>query len=162
MTQLVPGATDYTAGSFSTGNAVDDHQRLPAVSVNGFNGAQNNFMIDGMDNNERFIATVTLKPSIEAIAEIKVITNTFSAELSRANGAGISFITKGGTNEFHGSLFEFFRNQALDARQPILLPTQPKAPYRQNNFGASAAAPSKETEHFSSPIGNPISSGRGR
>jgi len=56
--------------------------------VNGFNGAQNNFMIDGMDNNERFIATVTVKPSIEAIGEIRIITNTFSAELSRANGAG--------------------------------------------------------------------------
>jgi len=148
LTQLVPGATDYTAGSFSTGNAVDDRRRPSAVSVNGFNGAQNNFMIDGMDNNERFIATVTVKPSIEAIAEIKVITNTFSAELSRANGAGISFITKGGTNEFHGSLFEFFRNQALDARQPILLPTQPKAPYRQNNFGASAGGPIKKNRTF--------------
>jgi hypothetical protein len=148
LTQLVPGATDYTAGSFSTGNAVDDRRRPSAVSVNGFNGAQNNFMIDGMDNNERFIATVTVKPSIEAIAEIKVITNTFSAELSRANGAGISFITKGGTNDFHGSLFEFFRNQALDARQPILLPRQPKAPYRQNNFGASAGGPIKRNRTF--------------
>ncbi|HXE62377.1 MAG TPA: TonB-dependent receptor [Bryobacteraceae bacterium] len=148
LTQLVPGATDYTAGSFSTGNAVDDRRRPSAVSVNGFNGAQNNFMIDGMDNNERFIATVTVKPSIEAIGEIKVITNTFSAELSRANGAGISFITKGGTNNFHGSLFEFFRNQALDARQPILLPTQPKAPYRQNNFGASAGGPIKKNRTF--------------
>jgi hypothetical protein len=148
LTQLVPGATDFTGGSFSTGNAVDDRRRPSAVSVNGFNGAQNNFMIDGMDNNERFIATVTVKPSIEAIGEIKVITNTFSAELSRANGAGISFITKGGGNVFHGSLFEFFRNQALDARQPILLPTQPKAPYRQNNFGASTGGPIKKNNTF--------------
>ncbi len=148
LTQLVPGATDYTAGSFSTGNAVDDRRRPSAVSVNGFNGAQNNFMIDGMDNNERFIATVTVKPSIEAIGEIKVITNTFSAELSRANGAGVSFITKGGTNALHGSLFEFFRNQSLDARQPILLPTQPKAPYRQNNFGASVGGPIKKNKTF--------------
>ena len=95
LTQLVPGATDYDTGSFSTGNAVDDRRRPSSVSVNGFLATQNNFMIDGMDNNERFIATVTVKPSIEAIGEIKVITNTFSAELSRANGAGISFITEG-------------------------------------------------------------------
>jgi hypothetical protein len=148
LTQLVPGATDYTAGSFSTGNAVDDRRRPSAVSVNGFNGAQNNFMIDGMDNNERFIATVTVKPSIEAIGEIRIITNTFSAELSRANGAGISFITKGGGNVVHGSLFEFFRNQSLDARQPILLPTQPKAPYRQNNFGGSVGGPIKKNKTF--------------
>jgi Carboxypeptidase regulatory-like domain len=148
LTQLVPGATDYTAGSFSTGNAVDDRRRPSAVSVNGFNGAQNNFMIDGMDNNERFIATVTVKPSIEAIGEIRIITNTFSAELSRANGAGISFITKSGGNTLHGSLFEFFRNQSLDARQPILLPTQPKAPYRQNNFGGSVGGPIKKNKTF--------------
>jgi hypothetical protein len=148
LTQLVPGATDYTGGSFSTGNAVDDRRRPSAVSVNGFNGAQNNFMIDGMDNNERFIATVTVKPSIEAIGEIRIITNTFSAELSRANGAGISFITKSGGNLLHGSLFEFFRNQSLDARQPILLPTQPKAPYRQNNFGGSVGGPIKKNKTF--------------
>jgi flavin-binding protein dodecin len=148
LTQLVPGATDYTGGSFSTGNAVDDRRRPSAVSVNGFNGAQNNFMIDGMDNNERFIATVTVKPSIEAIGEIRIITNTFSAELSRANGAGISFITKGGTNTLHGSLFEFFRNQSFDARQPILLPTQPKAPYRQNNVGGSVGGPIKKNRTF--------------
>jgi hypothetical protein len=148
LTQLVPGATDYTGGSFSTGNAVDDRRRPSAVSVNGFNGAQNNFMIDGMDNNERFIATVTVKPSIEAIGEMRIITNTFSAELSRANGAAVTFVTKGGGNVIHGSAFEFFRNQGLDARQPLLLPSQPKAPYRQNNFGGSVGGPIKKNKTF--------------
>jgi hypothetical protein len=162
LTQLVPGATDYATGSFSTGNAVDDRRRPSAVSVNGFNGAQNNFMIDGMDNNERFIATVTVKPSIEAIGEIRIITNTFSAELSRANGAGISFITKGGGNVVHGSLFEFFRNQSLDARQPILLPTQPKARYRQNNFGGSIGGPIKKNKTFFFYDGEPTWLARAR
>ena len=148
LTQLVPGATGNTTGSFSTGNAVDDRRRNSTVSVNGFNGAQNNFMIDGMDDNERFIGTVSVKPSIEALGEIKVITNTFSAELSRTNGAGISFITKSGTNSFHGSAFEFLRNQVLDARPPQLLYTSPKAPYRQNNFGGSVGGPVRKNKAF--------------
>ena len=62
LTQLVPGATDYDTGSFSTGNAVDDRRRPSSVSVNGFLATQNNFMIDGMDDNERFIGTVSVKP----------------------------------------------------------------------------------------------------
>jgi hypothetical protein len=148
LTQLVPGATDNTTGSFSTGDAVDDRRRSSTVSVNGFNGAQNNFMIDGMDDNERFIGTVSVKPSIEAIGEIQVITNTFSAEMSRTNGAGISFITKSGTNQYHGTAFEFLRNQVLDARLPMQLYNTPKAPYRQNNFGGSAGGPIRKNKTF--------------
>ena len=148
LTQLVPGATDNTTGSFSTGDAVDDRRRSSTVSVNGFNGAQNNFMIDGMDDNERFIGTVSVKPSIEAIGEIQVITNTFSAEMSRTNGAGISFITKSGTNDYHGTVFDFLRNQVLDARLPMQLYNTPKAPYRQNNFGGSFGGPIKKNKTF--------------
>ena len=148
LVQLIPGATDYTGGTFSTGNALDDRRRGSAVSVNGFLGTQNNFMIDGMDNNEKFIASVVVKPSIEAIGEVKVITNTFSAELGRANGAAVSFITKGGTNEFHGSAFEFFRNQSLDARLPMLAYTAPKQAVRQNNFGGSIGGPIKKNKTF--------------
>ena len=148
LVQLVPGATDYTGGTFSTGNALDDRRRGSAVSVNGFLGTQNNFMIDGMDNNERFIGTVVVKPSIEAIGEIKVITNSFSAEMSKANGAAVSFITKGGTNQVHGSAFEFFRNQSLDARLPMLAYTAPKQAVRQNNFGGSVGGPIKKNKTF--------------
>ena len=148
LAQLVPGATDNTTGSYSSGDAVDDRRRSSTVSVNGFNGAQNNFMIDGMDDNERFIGSVSVKPSIEAIGEIQVITNTFSAEMSRTNGAAISFITKGGTNDFHGTAFEFLRNQILDARPPMQLYNTPKAPYRQNNFGGSIGGPVQKNKTF--------------
>jgi hypothetical protein len=60
-----------------------------------------------MDNNEKFIGTILVKPSMEALAEMKVITNSFSAELSRTGGGAVAIITKGGTNEFHGSAFEY-------------------------------------------------------
>ena len=150
LTQLVPGETDFTGGSFSTGNAVDDRRRPSAVSVNGFNGAQNNFMIDGMDNNERFIATVTVKPSIEAIGEIKVITNTFSAELSRANGAGISFITKSGTTRSTG---RYSSSSATRRSTPASRFCCPRSPRRRTAKTISVAAwvgRSGRTRRFSS------------
>src|SRR3982750_4428263 len=101
LTQIVPGATDYTGGSVAH-NTLDDRRRSTTVSVNGRTGAENNFTIDGMDNNEKFIGTILVKPSMEALAEMKVITNSFSAELSRTGGGAVAIITKGGTNEFHG------------------------------------------------------------
>ena len=85
------------------------------MSVNGRTGAENNFTIDlGIDNNEKFIGTIIVKPSMEALGEMRVVTDNFSAELSRSGGAAISIITRGGTNQFHGSAFEYLRNEALE------------------------------------------------
>jgi len=147
LAQIVPGANNYTGGTFANGG-LDDRRRSTTVSVNGRFGAENNFLIDGMDNNEKFIGSILVKPSIEALGEMRVLTNTFSAELGRTSGAAITFITKGGTNQFHGSAFEYFRNQSLDARPPNLAYTQPKPPYRQNNFGGSIGGPVKRNRTF--------------
>ena len=147
LAQIVPGANNYTGGTFANGG-LDDRRRSTTVSVNGRFGAENNFLIDGMDNNEKFIGSILVKPSMEAVGEMRVLTNSFSAELGRTSGAAITFITKGGTNEFHGSLFEYLRNQALDARPPNLAYNQPKPPYRQNNFGGSIGGPVKRNRTF--------------
>ncbi len=143
LTQIVPGATDYTGGSFAN-NTLDDRRRSTTVSVNGRTGAENNFTIDGMDNNEKFIGTILVKPSMEALAEMKVLTNSFSAETSRTGGAAVAIITKGGTNEFHGSAFEYLRNEVLDARPPNLAASAAKPPYKQHNFGGSIRRPHPE------------------
>ena len=82
------------------------------------------------------------------IGEMKVVTNTFSADLGRTTGGAITFVTKGGTNQFHGTAYEFFRNQSLDARPPNLLPTQSKPPYKQNNFGGSIGGPVRKNRTF--------------
>ncbi|MEO8372728.1 MAG: TonB-dependent receptor [Candidatus Solibacter sp.] len=149
LAQLAPGASDYSGGSaFSTGNAVDDRRRPTVVSVNGATASENNFLIDGMDNNERFIGTVVVKPSMDAIGEMKVVTNTFSADLGRTIGGAIIFTTKSGSNEFHGTAYEFFRNQQLDARPPNLALGARKPPYKQNNFGGSVGGPVRKNRSF--------------
>ena len=95
-------------------------------------------MIDGMDNNERYIGTIGVKPSMDAIQEVRVQTNLYSAEVGRTGGGVINILTKSGTNEFHGSAYEFYRNDRFDERDyfatvdPIL---------NQHQFGGSLGGP---------------------
>src|SRR5262249_20602417 len=125
MAQSVAGANNYTGGTFANGG-LDDRRRSTTVSANGRAGAENNFMIDGMDNNEKFIGSILVKPSMEALGEMQVVTNSFSAELARTSGVAVTIITKGGTNVLHGSVFEYLRNEVLDARPPNLAATAAK------------------------------------
>jgi hypothetical protein len=147
LAQIVPGANNYGGGSFANGG-LDDRRRNTTVSVNGRTGAENNFTIDGMDNNEKFIGSILVKPSMEALGEMKVLTNSFSAELARTSGAAITIITKGGTNTLHGSAFEYLRNEVLDARPPNLAATAAKPPYKQHNFGGSVSGPIRKNRTF--------------
>jgi hypothetical protein len=82
---------------------------------------------------------------MEAIAEFQTLTNTYRAEVG-GNGAAINSVTKSGTNSFHGSVYEFLRNNALDARNFFELKSA--APFRRNQFGASVGGPVKENKSF--------------
>ncbi len=122
----------------------DDRRLNSSFSVNGQDPVVNNNMIDGMDNNERVIGTIGVRPSIDAIQEFKVQTNLYSAEVSRTSGGVVNILTKSGTNSFHGSLFEFVRNDKFDANGNYNFTggTQlRKAKYRQNQFGGSLGGP---------------------
>jgi hypothetical protein len=147
MADLVAGATNYQGNTYAGGNK-DDQRRSGTVAANGRSGTENYFNIDGVDNNERFVNTIITKPSQEGVAEMRVLTNSFSAELSRTSGAAVIFITKGGGNEFHGSAFEYLRNQLMDARAPNLAVGQVKPDYKQNNFGGSIGGPLKKNKTF--------------
>ncbi len=116
LVQLVPGAFEGQQNSLASGNRPDDRRQTSAVSINGSMDNQNNHLIDGIDNNERAIGTVGVKPSIDAIAEIKVQTSMYTAEVGRTAGGVVNIITKSGSNDFHGSAFEFARNDRFDAR----------------------------------------------
>src|SRR5580700_7651064 len=90
-------------------------------SSNGARALQNNYLLDGVDNNSNLGDVLTgqayvIQPSVDAIEEFKVQTNAYSAEFGRGNGAILNAIIKSGTNSFHGDVYEFFRNDALDAR----------------------------------------------
>jgi hypothetical protein len=105
-------------------------------------------MLDGIDNNSNDNAGNILKTSVDAIEEFKVQTSNYSAEFGRSGGAVINATIKSGTNEFHGTAFEFLRNSALDARDFFAAPDQPKAPFKQNQFGGTLGGPIKKNKLF--------------
>ena len=113
-------------------------------SSNGARSLQNNFLLDGVDNNSNLGDVLNgtafvIQPSVDAIAEFKVQTNAYSAEFGRGNGAILNAIIKSGTNQFHGDLYEFLRNEKLDARNAF--DAFGRQPYKQNQFGFTLGGP---------------------
>jgi hypothetical protein len=143
---MVPGVSP--AGNFAaTGTGLDAGVDL---SVNG-NGSNNNlWTVDGVNNMDvGSNRTLLVFPSIDSIQEFRVERNSFSAEFGQAQGAVINLITKGGSNQFHGSLYEFFRNDGLNAKDFFLNRAgQPKAPLRYNNFGGNFSGPILKNRAF--------------
>jgi len=140
LVQMTAGVNQGVSGSIASGNRPDDRRATSAFSANGQPDTLNNNMIDGIDNNEREQGFIGVRPSIDGIAEVHVMTNDYTAEVGRSTGAVVNVLTKSGTNKFHGSLFEFVRNDKFDARDAFA--TSGKAPeLRQNNFGGSVGGP---------------------
>jgi hypothetical protein len=143
LVTMVPGANEAASvDGLSSGQRPDDRRQTSAFSVNGQDVELNNEMIDGTDNNERIIGTIGVKPSLDAIQEVNVETNNYTAESGRTPGGLVSVVTKGGTNNFHGSLYEFFHNDVFNARNPFNPSPQFKqSEFRQNDFGGSIGGP---------------------
>jgi len=143
LIQVAPGINAGAPNSLTSGTRPDDRRQSSSVSANGQYELVNNNLIDGLDNNERFKGLIMLRPSVEAIQSVRVDTNTYTAEVGRTAGAAISILTKSGTNQFHGSVYEFFRNDVTDARnyfaRTSVLPRKPEL--RQNQFGGSLSGP---------------------
>jgi len=140
LLQLQPGVqgtggADLFYGSNTSG----------AVSVNGGRGRTNNFSVNGGDGNDLFVNSPAIQPSPDSIQEFRVLSNTFDAEYGRNSGAVINVVTKSGTNQWHGSVYEFFRNEVLDARG-YLDPHRPDD--KQNQFGATFGGPIKKDRTF--------------
>jgi hypothetical protein len=114
-------------------------------SANGARSLQNNFLLDGVDNNSNLPdllneTNFVIQPPVEALQEFKVQTNAYSAEFGRGNGAIVNAVIKSGTNQLHGSAWEFLRNDKLDGRN-YFDPVGPVPPYKQNQFGATFGGP---------------------
>ncbi|HTS24592.1 MAG TPA: TonB-dependent receptor [Bryobacteraceae bacterium] len=138
---LVPGAIRTNpVGVF------DAPQGNSSFAVNGQRDSENNYMVDGADNNEVLLGIVTILPPPEALSEFKIQTNAYSAEFGRAGGAVINVETRSGTNEIHGSAFEFNRNSYFYGRGPF----DPKKlpPWNQNEYGATLGGPIKKNRLF--------------
>ena len=134
---LVPGAN-------GGGRAVQQNQNrqgmIGGLSVSG--GRTNNtaFLLDGGINLDPDYNSLNYSPSVDSISEFQVQTGIFPAEYGRASGGQVNVVTKSGVNTFHGSVFEFLRNDKLDAR-PFNLPTPTLPKYRRNQFGATVGGP---------------------
>ncbi len=125
------------------------------LTFGGQRARSNNIMVDGVDNNDPIVGAVRATFSQEAIQEFQVLTNSYSAEFGKASGGVVNIITRSGTNEIRGNVFEFFRNKSLNARghfeqfdpagNHIDLE---KAPFRQNQFGATLGGPVRRDQTF--------------
>src|SRR5271166_3505987 len=150
LTNLIQLSAGVTPGAFNAaggGNHSTDRRLTSAFSANGQNDFLNNNMIDGMDNNERYFGTIVVRPSLDGVQEVNVSTNLYPAEVSRTEGGVADVITKSGTNAFHGSLFEYLRNDIFDARN-LFATTGPKPELRQNQFGGSIGGPIQKGKTF--------------
>jgi hypothetical protein len=128
---LVPGSVPGIAANSSLGEN-------GAVSINGARGLSNNYLLDGGDNNDPQLNTPAIVPNPDSLEEFSILTNNYSAEYGRGTGAVINAITKSGTNQFHGSAYEFVRNYDFDARNFFSL-IVPKL--QRNQFGGSFGGP---------------------
>ena len=119
LATLSPGVNGvgYSAsGTIMGGTRPDDRRPATEIFSNGNREGSNNFLYDGIDDNERLTLSIVLRPAVEAVREFKIQTNLYSADIGRNSGAVVDVITKSGTNKLHGSLFEFLRNSAMDSR----------------------------------------------
>ncbi|MGA2185546.1 MAG: carboxypeptidase regulatory-like domain-containing protein [Bryobacteraceae bacterium] len=142
---LVPGGQLPTSGS-------ENSTQGGAFSVNGAREQSNNFLLEGVDNNDPYINQYVALPSIDAIQEFKVQSSDYSAEFGRSGGAQVNVILKSGTNEFHGGAFEFLRNRHMDAKNFFDFPACSAASVP----GACGNIPRFDRNQFGGTIGGPI------
>ncbi|MGC2499713.1 MAG: TonB-dependent receptor, partial [Acidobacteriaceae bacterium] len=132
---LQPGVVPLTPGIAEAGGSLRNGQ---AYAVNGQRPESNNFLIDGANNFNGVDGGFVLKPPVDAIAEFRIITLNANAEFGNALGSTTNIITRSGTNHLHGALWEFLRNDALDANNYFALTQEP---LKQNQFGGTVGGP---------------------
>lgn len=148
LATLMPGSNFGSIDNIGGGSRPDDPRPRSGIFVNGTRESSSTYLVDGVDNYDRIHTTVGIKPSVDAIREFKVQTSLYSAEFGRNAGGVVSVSVKSGTNAFHGSLYEFLRNQVLDARHFFSPSTQPKPHYVLNQFGGTLGGPIKRDRTF--------------
>jgi hypothetical protein len=141
---LQPGVVPLTPGIAEAGGSLRNGQ---AYAVNGQRPESNNFLIDGANNFNGVDGGFVLKPPVDAIAEFRIITHSANAEFGGALGSTTNIITRSGTNQVHGTLWEFVRNDVVDANN-YFYSGQSKEPLKQNQFGATIGGPIKRDKTF--------------
>src|SRR6202011_6103506 len=148
LATLTPGTTQETnPQSFFNGGASSEVSARGtfSLSVGGSRVQSTDWLLDGNDNNELTAGAIAILPSIDAIQEFKVLSYNYSAEYGTRAGPTVLVTTKSGSNGFHGSLFEFFRNTDLDARSFFATSTEK---FNLNQFGGALGGPIQKDKTF--------------
>jgi len=146
LAALQPGvSTINTQPSFSTGADRGNRGFGQQLTISGARPQQNNYRLDGVSLNDYSNgapgSVLGGNLGVDAIQEFSVLTSNYSAEYGKTSGGVVNAITRSGTNSFHGSIYEFLRNSALDARNYFEDPLQPKASFKRNQFGGAIGGP---------------------
>ncbi|MGH9632433.1 MAG: carboxypeptidase regulatory-like domain-containing protein [Bryobacteraceae bacterium] len=140
MPGVSPPSVDFTAA--------EDPQGTTFFRANGQGNSANNTQVDGVDNTNPTLGLSIYLPSAEVVQEVNITTSNYNAEFGRAGGAVINAITRGGTNDLHGSLFEFHRNTRFRARNMFNAAPQPKPAFIRNEFGGTLGGPIVKNRTF--------------
>jgi len=143
---LVPGSVTPPQGAFSSAPI----RGLGSFSITTAGNREEtvNYVINGLTLNNLTNSSITFQPSIAAVQEFKVDNSTFSAEYGQSSGAVVNIATRSGGNEFHGELFEFLRNDVLDARNFFTFTANEPPPFKRNQFGAQLGGPIVKEKAF--------------
>jgi hypothetical protein len=131
LTLFTPGVVPGTDGS-------ENSERGGSINVNGLRETMNTFLLDGMNNTSIGVGTFVVTPPVDSVQEFRMETGMYEAKFGAQAGAQINVVTKSGSNNFHGTVHEFLRNSALDARN-FFDPSVP--PFRRNQFGGTVGGP---------------------
>jgi hypothetical protein len=142
LATLLPGAVNQSGARVSLSEE-------NGVSVNGARGSDNNVLLDGGANVDVYNGTPTSLPNPDALQEFSVSTSTFSSEYGRTAGSLVSAVTRGGSNQYHGTLYEYLRNDVMDARSFFAVKGLVNKPrLKRNQFGASIGGPIRRDKSF--------------
>jgi hypothetical protein len=145
LATLAPGVAPQGATNIATNRRRGSIGTSFAITANGFSDVQNSFAYDGVPAMDLDSYNFAFSPSIDAIAEFRVETNSYSSSYGGAPGAHVELVTKSGTNTFHGTLWEFNRNNALSARNYF---STTRARLNRNQFGANVGGPIRKNKAF--------------
>ncbi|MET0554607.1 MAG: carboxypeptidase-like regulatory domain-containing protein, partial [Vicinamibacteria bacterium] len=149
LTRTVPGVVRGIPGANIDGAGSLAWRASASFSANGHRPRDNNFMLDGVDNNETWLQTVVIFPAVEALDEFKMQTSTYSAEFGKSLGGVVNLQIKSGSNAYQGSVFEFLRDDRFDANNFFNNRAgRPKPDFRQHQFGATLGGPIRKDQTF--------------
>ncbi len=147
-----PGAIPRQLGGFTHDINNDQQGNRGAVAfnapVNGARSDENSYILDGAYDTDQNVRAISVIPLMETVAEFRIQTSLAPAEFAQSGGAVIDVVTKPGGQHFHGNAFEFFRNEATDARGFFEVPSLPRGVFRQNQYGATLSGPVAPSTYF--------------